>query len=153
MSILKRMSRHHTLGILFLMVFLLFLNSIFSCRENYIEGLTMPDVSHNPVDVSNIVQAAASGQSAGKIADIVSQVAASGGAPVAAAPASTEGFDNIFGNHYSNATHWNNTNSNFFKNVPFRPECCNNSSISTSTGCACLPPDKARFLQHHGNND
>jgi len=150
---------HSTIAILLLMVFLLMMNSIFSCRENFMEGLETMDPSGSALTslmtkASSAVQdASAAGLPIAAVASPVPIPAQSDGFVGDQKPVTTEGFDNIFGNHYSSATNWNNTNSDFFKNVPFKPECCNNSSMSNSSGCACLPPNKVQFLQHHGNNN
>jgi hypothetical protein len=150
-----------TLAILGLMVFLLFLNAVVSCRENFVEGLE--NIKEN-MDVSGGTPPPALQSMMNKVKDSVTPPApASGGSTStsaalasaigAAAPTATEGFDNIFQNHYSGATSWNNTNDKLFQNVPFKPECCNESGISSSTGCACLSKEKASFMHHHGNND
>lgn len=156
------MSKSYTsVVILGVMIVLLLINAIYSCRENFVEGLQPMDNSSNgtpPPELAGMVSKAtqmisdASGSLPTSNPALASAVASvSSGAAVA--PATTESFDNIFNNHYSSATHWNNTNSDFFKNVPFKPQCCENSSISNSSGCACLSPEKQHFLQHHGNND
>lgn len=159
------MSKSHTsVVILGVMILLLLINAIYSCRENFVEGLEPMDNSSNgtpPPALAGMVDKAtkmisdASGSlplsTNPALASAVASV--SNGAGAGVAPATTESFDNIFNNHYSSATHWNNTNSDFFKNVPFKPQCCENSSISNSSGCACLSPEKIHFLQHHGNND
>tara|TARA_R110002072_G_scaffold118247_1_gene249638 strand:- start:72 stop:833 length:762 start_codon:yes stop_codon:yes gene_type:complete len=44
---------------------------------------------------------------------------------------------------------------NFFGSTYFKPECCINpesSSYSNSLGCACLSPDKLRYLNSRGGN-
>lgn len=155
---------HATMGILALMIGLLLINALFSCRENFIEGLEgmTPDVSGGLVNAlpaggavaSTIATTAALPTTAtdimNKVSTAVSDASGNANSTVPAA-STTESFENIFQNHYSSASH--SGSNNFFKNVPFRPECCNTSSYSTSTGCACLSEDKIRFLRHHGNND
>ena len=45
--------------------------------------------------------------------------------------------------------------TNFFGSTYFKPECCINpesSSYSNSQGCACLSPDKWRYLNSRGGN-
>jgi hypothetical protein len=42
---------------------------------------------------------------------------------------------------------------NFFKGVPFKPECCEKSAYSNSTGCACLNNSKINEMEHNGYNN
>jgi hypothetical protein len=160
------MSKSYTsVVILGVMIVLLLINALYSCRENFVEGLEPMDNSSNgtpPPELAGMVSKAtgmisdASGSlptSNPALASALASVSSGAAASAGVTPAATEGFDNIFNDHYSSATHWNNTNSDFFKNVPFKPQCCENSPISNSSGCACLSPEKIHFLHRHGNND
>lgn len=39
----------------------------------------------------------------------------------------------------------------FFNGTSFKPECCP-SSVSTSTGCACLTPEQMEHINQRGGN-
>ena len=40
----------------------------------------------------------------------------------------------------------------FYANNKFEPECCKNSSISGSGGCACETEEQVKFLESRGGN-
>lgn len=41
----------------------------------------------------------------------------------------------------------------FLANVEFKPSCCNNSSYSSSIGCACLTMNDYNYLKNRGGNN
>ena len=40
----------------------------------------------------------------------------------------------------------------FFANNKFKPECCESSSYSSSTGCACLSAAQMNYINERGGN-
>jgi len=52
------------------------------------------------------------------------------------------------------SAYWNNDeNEDFFANTKFKPECCQNSNYSTSTGCACLSKKQENYVEQRGDNN
>ena len=40
----------------------------------------------------------------------------------------------------------------YYANNEFKPECCKNSSVSGTGGCACLTDEQEKFLENRGGN-
>ena len=40
----------------------------------------------------------------------------------------------------------------YYANNKFEPECCKNSSVSGSGGCACETEEQVKFLESRGGN-
>jgi hypothetical protein len=147
-------------------------NTIYSSRENFLEGFGGLDMSGSSLDISGAlaalpvpVQQPSSSMNTSTLATAAQQVqdAKASGTLPAAAPAPTtvsgfqnnipdgkESFENLFDPQYANASHWSSSSTNFFKGVPFKPECCQKSDYSSSTGCACLNKNKQNMMRNRG---